>query len=63
MPLIVAGPGVPAGATVGELAANVDLRPTFQELAGALNGPQVEGRSLVPVPARARPAELAQRGS
>ena len=48
VPLIVAGPGVPAGATVDRLAANVDLRPTFQELGGALIGPRVEGRSLVP---------------
>ena len=48
VPLIVVGPGVPPGAMVGELAANVDLRPTFQELAGARVGSLVEGRSLVP---------------
>jgi arylsulfatase A-like enzyme len=48
VPLIVAGPGVPAGATVSQPAANVDLRPTFEELADAFTGPQVEGRSLVP---------------
>jgi arylsulfatase A-like enzyme len=48
VPLIVAGPGVPPGVTVSQMAANVDLRPTFQELAGAFVGPQVEGRSLVP---------------
>lgn len=49
VPLIVAGPGVPAGTTIDALAANVDLRPTFHELAGALIGPRVEGRSLVPL--------------
>jgi N-acetylglucosamine-6-sulfatase len=48
VPLVVAGPGVPAGATVGQLAANVDLRPTFQDLAGAPIGPRIEGRSLAP---------------
>ncbi|HEY6892161.1 MAG TPA: sulfatase [Solirubrobacter sp.] len=48
VPLVIAGPGVPAGATVDQLAANVDLRPTFQELAGAPIGPRIEGRSLVP---------------
>jgi N-acetylglucosamine-6-sulfatase len=48
VPLVVVGPGVPAGATVSRLAANVDLRPTFQELAGAPVGPRIEGRSLVP---------------
>jgi N-acetylglucosamine-6-sulfatase len=46
VPLVVTGPGVPAGATVDQLAANVDLRPTFQELAGAPIGPRIEGRSL-----------------
>ena len=49
VPLVIAGPGVRAGATVSQLAANVDLRPTFEELAGALTGPAVEGRSLVPL--------------
>jgi arylsulfatase A-like enzyme len=48
VPLMVVGPGVPAGGAVDALAANVDLRPTFQELAGAPIGPRVEGRSLVP---------------
>jgi arylsulfatase A-like enzyme len=48
VPLIVVGPGVPAGASVPLLAANIDLRPTFQELAGAPIGPRVEGRSLAP---------------
>jgi arylsulfatase A-like enzyme len=47
VPLIVAGPGVPAGTRVGQIASNIDLRPTFQELGGALIGPSVEGRSLV----------------
>jgi N-acetylglucosamine-6-sulfatase len=46
VPLVVAGPGVPAGATVSQLAANVDLRPTFEELAGAPVRAEVEGRSL-----------------
>jgi N-acetylglucosamine-6-sulfatase len=48
VPMVVVGPGVPAGATVQRVAANVDLRPTFQELAGAPVGPRVEGRSLAP---------------
>jgi arylsulfatase A-like enzyme len=48
VPLVVVGPGVPPGSSVHDLAANVDLRPTFQELAGAPVGSRVEGRSLVP---------------
>jgi arylsulfatase A-like enzyme len=47
VPLVVAGPGVPAGATVSQLTSNVDLRPTLEELAGAPVTAQVEGRSLV----------------
>jgi N-acetylglucosamine-6-sulfatase len=46
VPLVIAGPGVPAGATVAQLAANVDLRPTFEELAGVPVSAEVEGRSL-----------------
>jgi arylsulfatase A-like enzyme len=48
VPLVVVGPGVPPSSSVSELAANVDLRPTFQELAGAPVGSRIEGRSLVP---------------
>ncbi|MCU1450266.1 MAG: arylsulfatase [Acidimicrobiales bacterium] len=48
VPLVVVGPGVRAGRTVDQIVENVDLRPTFQELAGSSSGPAVEGRSLVP---------------
>jgi N-acetylglucosamine-6-sulfatase len=57
VPLIVAGPGVPEGRKVHQVAQNVDLYPTFLDLAGAkANGP-VDGRSLVPLlhPSRIRP--------
>ena len=46
VPLIVVGPGVPAGRTVGEITENVDLCPTFERLAGASVGPNVDGHSL-----------------
>jgi N-acetylglucosamine-6-sulfatase len=49
VPLIVVGPGVPAGRTVGKLTGNIDLRPTFSELAGASVPASVDGRSLVPL--------------
>ena len=57
VPLIVAGPGVPQGKVVRQVAQNVDLYPTFVELAGGAPGPRVDGRSLVPLlhPAAARP--------
>jgi arylsulfatase A-like enzyme len=47
VPLVVVGPEVPAG-TVSQIVENIDLRPTFEELAGSSPGPTVEGRSLVP---------------
>ncbi|MDP9363610.1 MAG: sulfatase, partial [Chloroflexota bacterium] len=49
VPLLVRGPGVAAGGTVGELALNVDLAPTLAELAGATAPGFVDGRSLVPL--------------
>jgi N-acetylglucosamine-6-sulfatase len=47
VPLIVTGPGVPAGETVAQLTENVDLCPSFERLAGARVPASVDGRSLV----------------
>ena len=49
VPLIVRGPGVPAGQTVSHFALNSDLAPTLAELAGASAPAFIDGRSLVPV--------------
>ncbi len=49
VPLIVTGPGVPAGSTIEEIVENIDLCPTFEELAGAPAAANVDGRSLVPL--------------
>jgi N-acetylglucosamine-6-sulfatase len=46
VPLIVIGPGVPAGAVVDDLVENIDLCPTFAEIGGATAPPTVEGHSL-----------------
>jgi N-acetylglucosamine-6-sulfatase len=48
VPLIVTGPGVPAGVTVQEVVENIDLCPTFTDLAGAAAPASVDGISLVP---------------
>lgn len=48
IPLIVRGPGVPAGQVVNHFTVNVDLAPTWAELAGATPPSFVDGRSLVP---------------
>ncbi|MBW3633162.1 MAG: sulfatase [Chloroflexi bacterium] len=49
VPLIVRGPGVPTGVVEEAIALNIDLAPTFAELAGASPAPFVDGRSLVPL--------------
>jgi arylsulfatase A-like enzyme len=57
VPLVVAGPGVPAGTEVDAIAENVDLCPTFSELGGAPVPANVDGRSLVPF-LRGQPAPV-----
>jgi N-acetylglucosamine-6-sulfatase len=63
VPLIVAGPGVPRGRTTSRIAMNVDLYPTFVQLAGGTADRSVDGHSLVSLlhgrnPARWRTAAL-----
>jgi N-acetylglucosamine-6-sulfatase len=47
VPLVVIGPGVPGGRTVNQMTENVDLCPSFEELAGAPVPPSVDGHSLL----------------
>ena len=49
MPLIVAGPGVPPRPRRPQVAQNVDLYPTFVQLAGGTPATPVDGHSLVPL--------------
>lgn len=49
VPLVVAGPGIPAGRVTGAVAENIDLAPTFEALAGLEPPDNVDGRSLVPL--------------
>jgi arylsulfatase A-like enzyme len=48
VPLVIRGPGVPAGVTVDDLSINADLAPTVLEAAGATPGLTEDGRSLLP---------------
>jgi arylsulfatase A-like enzyme len=48
-PLLIRGPGLPAGRVVDSLTVNIDFAPTFAELAGATTPGFVDGRSLVPL--------------
>ena len=49
VPLVVRGPGIPAGRKLQQLVANVDLAPTFADIAGGDAPDFVDGRSLVPL--------------
>lgn len=48
IPMIVAGPTIANGATSDAIVANIDLAPTFADLAGIEPGAGVDGRSVVP---------------
>jgi arylsulfatase A-like enzyme len=47
LPLVVRGPGVPAGVERNEITAMIDLAPTLVELGGGILGYPADGRSLV----------------
>ncbi|MGD0731081.1 MAG: sulfatase-like hydrolase/transferase [Terracidiphilus sp.] len=49
IPLIVAGPGIPAGQKREGLGSNIDTAPTLLALAGLPALPDAEGKSLVPL--------------
>jgi arylsulfatase A-like enzyme len=49
VPLQIRGPGVPKGVTIGPSVTNADLAPTVVDVANALPGLVMDGRSLLPV--------------
>jgi arylsulfatase A-like enzyme len=49
VPLLVLGPGVPAGLRVDRPVSLVDLAPTLLDLVGLEKEPRHEGRSLLPL--------------
>jgi arylsulfatase A-like enzyme len=49
VPLVVVGPGVPAGVSVDAIAQNIDLCPTFLDVAGLPADATRDGRSLLPL--------------
>jgi arylsulfatase A-like enzyme len=48
VPLLIRGPGIPAGTVSGDVVANVDLAPTILEAAGTTADRPMDGRSLLP---------------
>jgi N-acetylglucosamine-6-sulfatase len=49
VPFVVRGPGAPAGRVVDAIGLNIDLAPTFADIAGVQPTITVDGRSLVPL--------------
>ena len=49
VPLIMRGPGIPAGLRLTRRVANIDLAPTIVDAAGATAGLEIDGHSLLPV--------------
>lgn len=49
VPFIVRGPGVEPGSQIDQITGNIDLLPTFLELAGATVPDSVDGRSFLPL--------------
>jgi arylsulfatase A-like enzyme len=49
VPLIVRGPGVQKGSVLPQFVANIDLAPTFVDLAGLAVPASMQGRSFVPL--------------
>jgi N-acetylglucosamine-6-sulfatase len=60
VPLIVSGPGVPAGNVISQLASNIDLAPTFETLAGLPVPARVDGHSLAQLWHGQQPAKWRQ---
>ncbi len=60
VPLIVSGPGIPAGRVLSQLASNIDLCPTFETLAGVPVPADVDGRSLAALWHGQNPADWRQ---
>jgi arylsulfatase A-like enzyme len=55
VPLIARGPGIKAGSTPDQFVANIDLAPTFLDLAGLPIPGFMQGRSLAPLLRGERP--------
>ena len=57
VPLLVRGPGIKAGSLPAQFVANIDLAPTFLDLAGLPIPDFMQGRSLAPLLHGEKPAD------
>jgi arylsulfatase A-like enzyme/Tfp pilus assembly protein PilF len=55
IPLIVAGPGIPAGRVVTQQVRSIDVMPTISDYLGLSSGNQVQGVSLMPAIMEGKP--------
>jgi arylsulfatase A-like enzyme len=60
VPLLVKGPGIKSGITPDQIVSNLDLAPTFLDLAGLPVPGFMQGRSLVPLLKGEQPADWPQ---
>jgi hypothetical protein len=49
VPFFARGPGIKPGTRITELAANIDITPTFINIAGHFPSPDHDGRSMLPL--------------
>src|SRR5205814_10486788 len=49
VPLVIRGPGIPAGLHLHQNVSNVDLAPTIVDFTGATPGRVLDGKSLLPL--------------
>ena len=49
VPMVVRGPGVIEGKLIQALSGNIDLAPTFLDIAGIMSSERMDGQSLLPL--------------